>query len=126
MIKTVLALSLAVILPVSAQSVPIAVFYAYDRSGMDRWSIDKAMHAVLGRPEFVEAARRDTHVLEVTVSGQVQPDKGNDPKGFTFTLAFWRGGAKLGESVEYCVVKQMTDCLDQIATDIASADGIRN
>lgn len=110
--------------PALAQSPGVPVFFAYDGQGANRWLVDNAMRAVMARPELLEAARRDAKVLEITVEGKVTRDAGDDSKGYSFTLGFYRGGERLGEASEYCRTDKMSDCADQLVSDITSADAI--
>ena len=122
--KKLLALALLA-LPAMAQPAPITVYYPFNAPGGSGWMVDQVMHAVLARPEFLTAAKRDPRVLEVNILGKVSKDPGENSKGYEFTLGFWRNGDKLGESVESCRTDKMTDCADQLASDITSADAIR-
>jgi len=125
MIRKLFALILLTV-PALAQSAPVPVFFAYDSPGANRWLVDNAMHAVLERAELLPAAKRDAKVLEVTVVGKITRDSGADSKGFTFTLGFYRGGERLGEASEYCRTDKLSDCTDQLVSDITSADAIRH
>lgn len=124
MIKKFLALSLFTV-PALAQSAPVPVFFAYDSPGTNHWLVDNAMHEVLERPELLLAAKRDAKALEVTVVGKVVRDAGEESRGFSFTLGFYRGGERLGEASEYCRTDKLPDCADQLVSDITSADAIR-
>jgi hypothetical protein len=110
--------------PALAQSAPVPVFFAYDGPGANRWLVDNALHAAMNRPEMLLAAKRDTKVLEITVVGKVIRDAGEDSKGFSFTLGFYRGGERLGEASEYCRTDKLSDCADQLVSDITSADAL--
>ena len=125
MIRKLLALSLLTV-PALAQSVPVPLFFAYDGPGANRWLVDNAMHATLERPELLPATKRDAKVLEVTVVGKVARDVGEESKGFSFTLGFYRSGERLGEASEYCRTDKLPDCADQLVSDITSADAIRH
>ena len=126
MMKTFAAIFALSAVPALAQPAAIPVYYAYDQPGMSRWMVDKAMHAVLDRPEFAAAAKRDAHVLEVNIADKIVRDSGDNARGFTFMLGFYRGGDKLGEASEYCRTDKLADCADQLAADITSADAIRH
>ena len=123
MIRRLFAISLLAA-PALAQSAAVPVFFAYDGPGANRWLVDNAMRATLDRPELLAAARRDAKVLEITVEGKVTRDAGEDSKGYSFTLGFYRGGARLGEASEYCRTDKMSDCADQLVSDITSADAL--
>lgn len=110
--------------PALAQSTPVAVYFAYDGPGANRWLVDNTMRAAMDRPELVLAAKRDAKVLEVTVVGKVTRDPGDDSKGYSFTLGFYRGGERLGEASEYCRTDKSSDCVDQLVSDITSADAL--
>jgi hypothetical protein len=109
--------------PAMAQT-PIPVFYVFadDRDG---WMADKAIQAVLARPDFQARKKRDPDALVVARSGAVERDPGeSNVKHFRFTLEFYRDGGKLGESQEECRTDKMADCDDQIAQDISAAAAI--
>lgn len=125
MIRQLLAILLFAT-PALAQTAPVAVFFAFDGPGANRWLVDNAMHAVLERPELLSAAKRDAKVLEITVEGKVARDNGAETKGYGFTLGFYRAGEKLGEASEYCRTDKVSDCTDQLVSDITSADAIRH
>lgn len=40
---------------------------------------------------------------------------------YIFTVVFSRDGAKLGEAVESCPVKKLSDCTDQLILDVKTA-----
>jgi hypothetical protein len=122
--QKILALALLAAMPAAAQTVPVTIYYAYGQPGSNRWLVDGAMHAVMERSDFLMAAKRDPNLLEVTVEGRIDRDKGENSKGFTFTLGFYRAGARLGEAQEYCRSDKATDCADQLASDITSASAI--
>jgi hypothetical protein len=121
MIKRLFALALLTA-PALAQSTPVPVYFAYDGPGANRWLVDNAMHAVMDRPDLALATKRDAKVLEITVVGKVTRDGGDDSKGYSFTLGFYRGGGRLGEASEYCRLDKPSDCTDQLISDITSAD----
>ena len=114
------------VMPVVAQPTPVTVFYAYDQPGANRWLVDNTMHVILERQDFLVAAKRDPKLLEISVEGKVTRDPGDNSKGFSFTLGFYRAGEKLGEAAEYCKVDNLSDCSDQLASDIVSADAIHH
>ncbi len=123
MLKKLVTL-LLVSAPAFAQSAPVVVYFAYDGPGANRWLVDTALHAALDRPELLPAAKRDAKLLEITVLGKVSRDVGEDSKGFSFMLGFYRGGARLGEASEYCRTDKLSDCADQLVSDITNADAI--
>ena len=125
MMKKILALALLAA-PAMAQSAPVTVYYVFNGPNTGAWQVDQVMHAVLARPEFLSATKRDPRVLEVTILGKIDRDPGENSKGYQFSLAYWRAGEKLGESVEACRTDKVTDCADQLASDITSAAAIRH
>jgi hypothetical protein len=126
MMKKLLAIALLTPLPAAAQPAPISIYFAFGSRGTYNEMVDAAIHAVQERPEILAAAKRDAAVLEITILGRVTRDPGDNAKGFNFTLGFYRGGDKLGESVEACRLDQLAECAEQIASDIASANQIRH
>lgn len=124
MFKKMIAFLLLTV-PALAQSAPVRVYFAYDGPGANRRLVDDAMRVALDRPEMLAAAKRDDKMLEITVVGKVTRDNGEDSKGFSFTLGFYRDGGRLGEASEYCRTDKLSDCADQLVSDITSADAIR-
>ena len=124
MIKRLVAL-LLVTMPALAQPGPAAVFFAFDGPGANRRLVDNAMHAALERPELTPAATRDARVLEVVLVGRVTRDTGADSTGFGFALGFYRGGERLGEAEEHCRTDRLSECADQLVSDITSANIIK-
>ena len=123
MVKRLFALAL-LSAPALAQSAPVAMFFAFDGPGANRRLADDALRVALKRPELLLAPRRDDKVLEITVEGKVIRDAGEDSKGFSFSLGFYRGGTRLGEASEYCRTDKLSDCADQLVSDITSADAL--
>jgi hypothetical protein len=103
-----------------AQDAPVKLWY---RFGADR-QIDTVLHAVVGQPGLVLAAKPGPDTLAVAIAGEIERDGGDKPKGFRFMLAFTRDGDRLGESWEDCNIDRMDDCTHQISDDIRSADAI--
>ena len=109
-------------LAAQAQDAPLKFFYGF--GGTNHLRVDGVLHAALAQEGLVLEPRIGPETLVVAVSGEIEQDKGDKPKGFRFTLAFTRGGDRLGESWEDCNSDRLADCVRQVTDDIRSADAI--
>jgi hypothetical protein len=111
-------------LAAQAQDAPVKFFYGF--GGANHWRADGVLHAVLAQEGLVLEPRIGEGTLVVAVSGEIEEDKGDKPKGFRFMLGFTRGGDRLGESWEDCNSDKLADCVRQVTDDIRNADAIHH
>lgn len=124
---TVLIAAACLLLPGSAssQDAPIKIDFApllstlhhRDWIGASDNTLPEAVKAALSQAQFQSAHGPAADVLTLAAPDGVK--KSNDE--FSFTVVFSRDGAKLGEAVEYCPIKKLSDCTDQLILDTKTA-----
>jgi hypothetical protein len=62
--------------------------------------------------------------LVVTIPDRIIVERKTAGTTWTFTVAFRRNGDSLGQSVEICEEKKLSDCTSQLVSDVKSAAGI--
>ena len=118
-----LATVLTAALPAAAQKQSISVYFEPTRDQL----LNNAIAAALTQPPFVLQTRRMAGALEVTIPDRIQVEYGQvTGTSWTFTVAFRRDGDSLGQSVESCNEHKLTDCTDQLVSDVKSAAGMGN
>jgi hypothetical protein len=76
-----------------------------------------AVQAALSHAPFQSAPGPGADVLTLAMPDGV----GKQKDEYVFTVVFLRDGAKLGEAVESCPVKKLSDCTDQLILDTKTA-----
>jgi hypothetical protein len=121
--RTAALLSCAVLLAptlCAAQDKPIAVFFR----PCDVQVLNDAITVSLSQPPFLLATRITPSTLLVSVPDKVEVERGQvSGTTWTFNAVFSRDGDTLGHSVESCNQAKLSDCTDQLASDIRTAAG---
>jgi hypothetical protein len=106
------------------------VAFAQDRSisvyfePCDTQQLNDAIAAALTQPPFLLQTRNMPGTLVVTIPDRITIDHNTSGAVWTFTVAFRRNGDSLGQSVESCEEKKLSDCTGQLVSDVKSAAGI--
>jgi hypothetical protein len=104
-----------------AQDRPISVYF----EPCETQQLNDAIVAALTQPPFLLQTRNMPGALVVTIPDRVTVDQRASGKVWTFTVAFRRNGDLLGQSVESCNEKKLSDCTDQLVSDVKSAARMR-
>ena len=126
--KSVLAFATIMILPATAraQQQPIKLDLGpllstfHHRNWYDLYhtnNLADAVQAALQQAPFQSAAGPGPDVLTLSMPDEVKKER----EEYVFTVVFSRDGAKLGEAVESCSIKKLTDCTDQLVLDTKTA-----
>src|SRR4051812_20589984 len=103
-----------------AQDQPISVFF---RPCEDQ-QLNNAITAAMTSQGFVQAMKPGPGVLSVTIPDKLQVTKGRvSGVSWAFTIALSRDGSSLGHAEESCSERKISDCTDQMMSDIKSAAG---
>ncbi|MDB5733830.1 MAG: hypothetical protein JWN16_467 [Alphaproteobacteria bacterium] len=113
-------------LAAQAQDAPLKFSYRFGTPGTNHWRVDGVLHAVADQAGVILEPRIGPDMLVIAISGEIEQDKGEHPKGFRFMLGFTRDGDRLGESWEDCNSDMLADCVRQVTDDIRSADAIHH
>ena len=100
-----------------AQDRPISVYF----EPCDTQALNDAIAAALTQPPFLLQTRNMPGALVVTIPDKISVERKTDSATWTFTVAFRRNGESLGQSVESCSEKKLSDCTDQLVSDVKSA-----
>jgi hypothetical protein len=127
-VTTALVLVTFLILPVAAwsQDTPIKIDLApllstlshgnwYDLHD-DKNLVDAVRAALLQAP-FQSAPSPGADVLTLAAPGGVKTEK----QEYLFTVVFFREDIRLGEALESCPIKKLTECTDQLVLDTKTA-----
>ena len=103
-----------------AQDRPVTVYF----EPSDTQQLNNAIAAALTQPPFLLLTKYMPDALVVSIPDRIAIDR--QPKGaiWTFTVQFRRDGDSLGQSVESCNDKKLSDCTDQLVSDVKSAAGL--
>jgi hypothetical protein len=105
-----------------AQDKPVSVFF----QPCEDQQLNNAITAAMSSQGFVQAMKPAPGVLTVTIPDKVGVTKGRiSGTSWAFTVAFSRDGVSLGHAEESCNERKITDCTDQLMSDIKSAAGER-
>lgn len=126
-ITTSLIFAVCLILPMAAwsQDAPVKVdlrpllasLHHRDWVGNRDNTLPDAVQAAFSQKQFQLAAGPGPDVLTLSAPDGVKKDK----EDFLFTVVFSRDGDRLGEAVESCPIKKLTDCTDQLVLDVKTA-----
>ena len=105
----------------TAQDRPITVFF----EPCNVQQLNDAIAAALTQPPFVLQTKYMSGALVVAIPDRITVDHLKvSGITWTFTVVFSRNGDQLGQSVETCNENKLTDCTDQLASDVKSAAGM--
>ena len=126
-ITTALIFSACLVAPVAAwsQDAPIkidlgpllAALQHKDWLGASDNPLAGAVKAAFSNAPFQSAPGPGPDILTLSLPDRVKKDK----EDYIFTVVFSRDGDKLGEAVESCPMKKLTECTDQLVLDAKSA-----
>ena len=122
------AFCIFLILPAAAwsQDAPIKVYFAplIASLGPRGWldvsrdnNLTNAVRAALSQAPFTPVSNSNPEALTLTAPDGVSRRKDE----YLFTVVFSRDGEKLGEAVESCPIKDLTDCTNQLVLDTKTA-----
>jgi len=104
-----------------AQDKPLSIYF----TPCEDQRLNDAITAVLSQPPFVLAIRPTLGALIVSMPDKVLVQRGRvSGITWTFNVAFSRDGSPLGQSVQSCNESKISDCTDQLVSDIKSAAGV--
>jgi hypothetical protein len=106
--------------PAFAQDRSISVYF----EACEVQQLNNAIAAALTQPPFLLLTTSTPGALVVTVPDRVTADHTTRGTNWTFTVAFRRNGDSLGQSVESCNEYKLSDCTDQLVSDVKSAAGM--
>jgi hypothetical protein len=122
--RTIAAFAAAALLAPAAalaQDKPITIFFLPS----NEQQLNDAITAALSQPPFVLATRPAPGTLIFSIPDKVQVEHGKvSGTSWSFNVAFSRDGDNLGQSVESCSEHKLSDCTDQLQSDIRSAAGV--
>lgn len=126
-IATALIFTASLVLPVAAwsQDAPIKIDFApmlatlhhQDWLGTRDNTLSDAVQAAFSQAHFQSAPGPGADVLTLSAPDGVKKSRDD----YEFTVVFSRDGSKLGEALEYCPIKKLTDCTDQLVLDTKTA-----
>lgn len=103
-----------------AQDKPITVYFEPCKDQQ----LNNAIALALSGPGFVQVLRPGPGVLIVSIPDKIEVDRGRiSGTTWSFTVTFSRDGASLGQSAEGCNEHKLSDCTDQLVSDVKSAAG---
>ena len=109
------------LLPLSnslAQDTPIRVYITPSLiKKLDNTYLMSEMRAAFSQAPFSIEIKPSDGVLIITEASFTVSNQ----RAFTFTVAFFRDGSHLGDSVEDCDYTKMSDCVGQLILDAKSA-----
>ena len=103
-----------------AQDRPLSVYF----EACEVQQLNNAIAAALTQPPFLLQTRNMPGALVVTIPDKVTVDRWRSGTIWTFTVAFRRNGDSLGQSVEICNENKLSECTDQLVSDVKSAAGM--
>jgi len=107
---------------VLAQDRPVTLYF----EPCDIQSLNDAITAALTQPPFLLLTTNAPNALVIAIPDHVAADHLKvSGTVWTFTVAFSRNGDSLGHSVESCNEHKLSDCTDQLVSDVKSAAGIQ-
>lgn len=126
-IATTLIFAACLAAPVAAwsQEVPIkidlgpllAALQRKDWFGASDNPLAGAVKAAFSNAPFQSALGPGPDILTLSLPDRIKKDK----EDYVFTIVFSRDGDKLGEAVESCPMKKLSDCTDQLILDAKTA-----
>ena len=100
-----------------AQNKPIAVYF----QPCEVQPLNDAITAALSNQGFIQLLKPAAGALTVSIPDKVQAEKGRiTGTTWSFSVAFSRDGSSLGHSEQSCNEKKLSDCTDQLISDIKS------
>ena len=83
--------------------------------------LNDAITAALSSQGFIQLLKPAAGALTVSIPDKVQAEKGRiTGTTWSFSVAFSRDGSSLGHSEQSCNEKKLSDCTDQLISDIKS------
>ena len=120
-----------IILIAGVLAFPPAAAFAQDRSILvffepcDVQQLNDAIAAALTQPPFLLQTKNTPGALVVEIPDKITTEHLKvSGTIWTFSVAFSRNGDRLGQSVESCNEYKLSDCTDQLASDVKSAAGM--
>ncbi len=105
-----------------AQDKPISVYFV----PCQNQQLNNAISAALSGPGFVQLVSPAPGALLVSIPDRIEIDHGRvSGTSWSFTVLFSRDGSSIGESAESCNEHKLSDCTDQLISDIKSAAAMR-
>ncbi|HXS05874.1 MAG TPA: hypothetical protein VN723_03725 [Rhizomicrobium sp.] len=104
--------------PIKLDLAPLlAALQHKDWFGTSNNPLADAIQAAFSKAQFQSAPGPGPDVLTLSAPDGVKKDRDD----FLFTVVFSRDGGRLGEAVESCPMKKLSDCTDQLILDTKTA-----
>jgi hypothetical protein len=126
-ITTTLASVAFLIFPVTARSqeAPIKIYIAPLMSALDHrnWfgngftDLANAVKVAISQAPFQIVSQPSADALTLTAPDKVKKEN----EQYMFTVIFSRDGVRLGSAVEYCPIKTLSECTNQLILDTETA-----
>jgi hypothetical protein len=89
---------------------------------IDNNSLTDALKAALSAEPLVLERKYSNGVLMITETDKPRYHRNT----FEFSVSFFRNGSHLGDSIETCAANKISDCSDQLASDVKAASASRD
>jgi hypothetical protein len=104
-----------------AQDKPISVFFRPCKEQQ----LNDAIAAALTQPPFQLMTKEAPGVLVLSIPDKIEVEHGKiSGTSWSFNAVFSRDGSTLGQSAESCSDTKLSDCTDQLQSDVRSAAGM--
>jgi hypothetical protein len=105
-----------------AQDKPLSVYFIPCKDQQ----LNDAITAAMSAQGFVQVLKPTPGALTVSIPDKIDVERGRvSGTSWSFTVAFSRDGSSLGQSAESCNEHKLSDCTDQLMSDIKSAAEMR-
>lgn len=105
-----------------AQDKPLSVYFIPCRDQQ----LNDAITAALSSQGFIQVLKPTPGGLTVSIPDRIDVDRRKvSGTTWSFTVAFSRDGSSIGQSAESCNEHKLSDCTDQMISDIKSAAGMQ-
>ena len=122
MLRTLIAAAscVALLAPALAQDKPISIYFTPSTDQR----LNDAITAVLTQPPFILATKPIPGALVIAPSNLQIAHGRVSGTTWTFDVAFSRDGSPRGQSVQSCNESKISDCTDQLVSDVKSVAGM--
>ena len=105
-----------------AQDKPLSVYFIPCKDQQ----LNDAITAALSGQGFIQVLKPTPGALTVSIPDRIDVDRRKvSGTTWSFTVAFSRDGSSIGQSAESCNEHKLSDCTDQMISDIKSAAGMQ-
>jgi hypothetical protein len=121
MFRTLIATLCCAAAPALAQDKPVSVYFQPTRD----FRLNDVITGALTQPPFVLATKPTPGALVVSIPGRLEVAHGRvSGTTWSFDVVFTRDGDPRGQSVQSCNEAKISDCTDQLVSDVKSAAGV--